>query len=118
MAIFEYVATDQSGNSVNGTFEASDESDARNILAQYNLNPTHLAPQGSTTSEPSSPKVVPGAKDKKDSKPSHEKSIRKTFGSESRRNKAASSDSKNNTGEQMVKFQDFYTIDQVQSSQP
>ena len=68
MAIFEYVATDQSGNSVNGTFEASDESDARNILAQYNLNPTHLAPQGSTTSEPSSPKVVPGAKDKKDSK--------------------------------------------------
>ena len=36
MAIFEYVATDQSGNSVDGTFEASDENDACNILAQYN----------------------------------------------------------------------------------
>ena len=49
--------------------------------------------------------------DKKDSKPSVEKSIRKTYGSENRRERAASQDSKNNTGEQMVKFQDFYTID-------
>ena len=46
MAIFEYVATDQQGNSVDGTFEASDENDARNILAQYNLTPTTLSMQG------------------------------------------------------------------------
>ncbi|HAF57966.1 MAG TPA: pilus assembly protein PilC [Opitutae bacterium] len=46
MAIFEYVATDPSGNSVDGTFEAVDENDARNILAQYNLTPTTLSLQG------------------------------------------------------------------------
>lgn len=46
MAIFEYVATDATGNSVEGTFEASDDQDARNILAQYNLQPTSLSQQG------------------------------------------------------------------------
>jgi type IV pilus assembly protein PilC len=46
MAIFEYVATDPSGNSVDGTFEATDEQDARNILAQYNLTPSKLVLQG------------------------------------------------------------------------
>jgi len=46
MAIFEYTATDQAGNSVDGTFEATDEMDARNILAQYNLSPTSLNLQG------------------------------------------------------------------------
>ena len=46
MAIFEYVATDATGNSVEGTFEASDDQDARNILAQYNLTPTSLSQQG------------------------------------------------------------------------
>ena len=49
MAIFEYVATDPSGNSVDGTFEAVDETDARNILAQYNLTPTSLNLQGGAT---------------------------------------------------------------------
>ena len=46
MAIFEYVAMDVTGNSVEGTFEASDEQDARNILAQYNLQPKSLSQQG------------------------------------------------------------------------
>ena len=46
MAIFEYVATDATGNSVEGTFEASNDQDARNILAQYNLQPTSLSQQG------------------------------------------------------------------------
>ena len=46
MAIFEYVATDATGNSVEGTFEARDDQDARNILAQYNLTPTSLSQQG------------------------------------------------------------------------
>jgi len=46
MAIFEYVATDPTGNSVDGTFEATDEQDARNILAQYNLTPSKLSLQG------------------------------------------------------------------------
>jgi len=50
MAIFEYVATDQAGNSVDGTFEAVDETDARNILAQYNLTPTSLTMQGGAPS--------------------------------------------------------------------
>ena len=46
MAIFEYVATDPTGNSVDGTFEAQDERDARNILSQYNLTVQSLNEQG------------------------------------------------------------------------
>ena len=57
MAIFEYTATDQAGNSVDGTFEATDEMDARNILAQYNLSPTSLNLQG--TSPLQDPAPVP-----------------------------------------------------------
>ncbi len=48
MAIFEYVATDPSGNPVDGTFEAVDEKDARNILSQYNLSVQTLNEQGKT----------------------------------------------------------------------
>ncbi len=58
MAIFEYVATDQAGNSVDGTFEAVDEADARNILAQYNLTPTSLIMQGGAPPTMSSPAAV------------------------------------------------------------
>jgi type IV pilus assembly protein PilC len=58
MAIFEYVATDQAGNSVDGTFEAVDEADARNILAQYNLTPTSLIMQGGAPPSMSSPAAV------------------------------------------------------------
>ena len=58
MAIFEYVATDQAGNSVDGTFEAVDEADARNILAQYNLTPTSLMMQGGAPPAMSSPAAV------------------------------------------------------------
>ena len=58
MAIFEYVATDQAGNSVDGTFEAVDETDARNILAQYNLTPTSLMMQGGAPPTMSSPAAV------------------------------------------------------------
>jgi type IV pilus assembly protein PilC len=58
MAIFEYVATDQAGNSVDGTFEAVDEADARNILAQYNLTPTSLLMQGGAPPAMSSPAAV------------------------------------------------------------
>ena len=58
MAIFEYVATDQAGNSVDGTFEAVDEADARNILAQYNLTPTSLIMQGGAPPAMSSPAAV------------------------------------------------------------
>lgn len=55
MAIFEYVATDPSGNSVDGTFEAADEQDARNILAQYNLTPSKLALQGAAPAKTNTP---------------------------------------------------------------
>lgn len=55
MAIFEYVATDPSGNSVDGTFEAADEQDARNILAQYNLTPSKLALQGAAPTKTNTP---------------------------------------------------------------
>ena len=55
MAIFEYVATDPSGNSVDGTFEAADEQDARNILAQYNLTPSKLALQGVAPTKTNTP---------------------------------------------------------------
>ncbi len=58
MAIFEYVATDQAGNSVDGTFEAVDEADARNILAHYNLTPTSLIMQGGAPPTMSSPAAV------------------------------------------------------------
>ena len=55
MAIFEYVATDPSGNSVDGTFEAADEQDARNILAQYNLTPSKLALRGAASTKTNTP---------------------------------------------------------------
>jgi type IV pilus assembly protein PilC len=55
MAIFEYVATDPSGNSVDGTFEATDEQDARNILTQYNLTPSKLVQQGATPVKATAP---------------------------------------------------------------
>jgi type IV pilus assembly protein PilC len=55
MAIFEYVATDPSGNSVDGTFEATDEQDARNILAQYNLTPSKLVLQGAAPVKATAP---------------------------------------------------------------
>ena len=55
MAIFEYSATDSTGNSVDGTFEAIDEQDALNILAQYNLSPTRLSQQGAAPSQAATP---------------------------------------------------------------
>lgn len=85
MAIFEYVATDATGNSVEGTFEASNDQDARNILAQYNLQPTSLSQQGAA---PAHSAVTPAMdlgggdssassaavkKDKKSSKPKKKK---------------------------------------------
>lgn len=85
MAIFEYVATDATGNSVEGTFEASNDQDARNILAQYNLQPTSLSQQGAV---PAPSAVTPAMdlgegnssvssaavkKDKKSSKPKKKK---------------------------------------------
>ena len=84
MAIFEYVATDPSGNSVDGTFEAADETDARNILAQYNLTPTSLNLQGGAPVQPSAPKMdisnksaeesAPASKGKKSAKKKKKKS--------------------------------------------
>jgi len=52
MAIFEYIANDPSGNTVDGTFEAVDEKDARNILSQYNLTVQSLKEQGKATDIP------------------------------------------------------------------
>jgi len=52
MAIFEYIANDPSGNTVDGTFEAVDEKDARNILSQYNLTVQSLKEQGKATDVP------------------------------------------------------------------
>jgi type IV pilus assembly protein PilC len=85
MAIFEYVATDATGNSVEGTFEASNDQDARNILAQYNLQPTSLSQQGAASAHSaatpamdlgggdSSASSVAVKKDKKSSKPKKKK---------------------------------------------
>ena len=61
MAIFEYVATDATGNSVEGTFEARDDQDARNILAQYNLTPTSLSQQGAAPAPTPTPTPTPTA---------------------------------------------------------
>ena len=63
MAIFEYVATDATGNSVEGTFEARDDQDARNILAQYNLTPTSLSQQGAAPAPTPTPTAVTPAMD-------------------------------------------------------
>ena len=52
MAIFKYIAADQSGNQVDGTFEAADEQDARNILSQYNLTPSQLSQVGAVAKAP------------------------------------------------------------------
>ena len=68
MAIFEYVATDQAGNSVDGTFEALDEADARNILAQYNLTPQSLKMQGGAPTATVSPAAVSSSNNKATSK--------------------------------------------------
>ncbi len=85
MAIFEYVATDATGNSVEGTFEASNDQDARNILAQYNLQPTSLSQQGAAPAPSattpamdlgggnSSASSAAVKKDKKSSKPKKKK---------------------------------------------
>ena len=84
MAIFEYVATDATGNSVEGTFEASNDQDARNILAQYNLQPTSLSQQGAAPARAATPAMDLGGgdssassvavkKDKKSSKPKKKK---------------------------------------------
>ena len=68
MAIFEYVATDQADNSVDGTFEALDEADARNILAQYNLTPQSLKMQGGAPTATVSPAAVSSSNNKATSK--------------------------------------------------
>ena len=78
MAIFEYVATDPSGNSVDGTFEAADENDARNILAQYNLTPTTLRQQGAAPSQSNVPSMdVSSAGNQPDTSASSKKSASK-----------------------------------------
>ena len=75
MAIFEYVATDPSGNSVDGTFEATDEQDARNILAQYNLTPSKLVLQGAAPEKATAPvmDLAGQGSSAKDSQPSAKK---------------------------------------------
>ena len=78
MAIFEYVATDPSGNSVDGTFEAADENDARNILAQYNLTPTTLRQQGAAPTQSNVPSMdVSSAGNQPDTSSSSKKSASK-----------------------------------------
>ncbi len=78
MAIFEYVATDPSGNSVDGTFEAADENDARNILAQYNLTPTTLRQQGAAPPQSNVPSMdVSSAGNQPDTSASSKKSASK-----------------------------------------
>ena len=78
MAIFEYVATDPSGNSVDGTFEAADENDARNILAQYNLTPTTLRQQGVVPTQSNIPSMdVSSAGNQPDTSVSSKKSASK-----------------------------------------
>ena len=78
MAIFEYVATDPSGNSVDGTFEAADENDARNILAQYNLTPSTLRQQGAAPTQSNVPSMdVSSAGNQPDTSASSKKSASK-----------------------------------------
>ncbi len=64
MPIFQYTATDQTGTSSQGNFEASNEDQAREQLAQYGLNVTKLEPYGSSDTEPKK-KAVQGKKKKK-----------------------------------------------------
>ena len=44
MPVFQYTATDQTGASSQGNFEAESEEQARSQLAQYGLNATQLVP--------------------------------------------------------------------------
>ena len=44
MPVFQYTATDQTGASSQGNFEAESEEQARSQLAQYGLNVTQLVP--------------------------------------------------------------------------
>jgi type IV pilus assembly protein PilC len=64
MPIFQYTATDQTGTSSQGNFEAANEDQAREQLAQYGLNVTKLEPYGSSDAEPKK-KAVSGKKKKK-----------------------------------------------------
>ena len=52
MPIFQYTATDQTGTSSEGNFEAASEDQAREQLAQYGLNVTKLEPVESSDGEP------------------------------------------------------------------
>ena len=52
MAIFKYIATDANGTQVDGTFEATDEQDARSILSQYKLTPSQLSQVGAVAAPP------------------------------------------------------------------
>ena len=51
MPVFQYTATDQTGASSQGNFEAESEEQARSQLAQYGLNVTELVALGNGSSE-------------------------------------------------------------------
>ena len=51
MPVFQYTATDQTGASSQGNFEAESEEQARSQLAQYGLNVTELVALGDGPSE-------------------------------------------------------------------
>ncbi len=58
MPVFQYTATDQTGASSQGNFEAESEEQARSQLAQYGLNVTQLVPldNGQTEGKEAAPK--------------------------------------------------------------
>ena len=70
MPIFQYTATDQTGAQSQGNFEAANEQQAYEQLAQYGLSVSQLIPLDPPAEQPSLvPEAEPEAKGKKKKKP-------------------------------------------------
>ena len=65
MPNFQYVATDQTGAQTQGTFEASNEQQAYEQLAQYGLSVSQVIPMNPSGSASSSPDLAPPLKKSK-----------------------------------------------------
>ena len=70
MPIFQYTATDQAGAQSQGNFEAANEQQAYEQLAQYGLSVSQLIPLDPPAEQPSLiPEAEPEVKGKKKKKP-------------------------------------------------
>ena len=76
MPNFQYVATDQTGAQTQGTFEAANEQQAYEQLAQYGLNVSQVIPLDPPSTAGASAESAPPLKNKgKAKKPKRKKEV-------------------------------------------